>query len=119
MPDAELEELDTFTTRGWKEEPALRPLEQDVLCLARYGTADKDLLATLDPSVVNLDGDFTDFPPDEWYRQRQKSEYQTAAYVGNLMIFAQNIHDEKLRKDRDGAASGASAFSHSRDSGAG
>ena len=69
--ELEIKELDSFTTRGCKEEPALRPLEQDVLCLARYGTADRDLLATLPPGVVNLDGDFTDFPPDEWYRQRQ------------------------------------------------
>ena len=36
--ESEIKELVTFTTRGWKEEPALRPLEQVVLCLARYGT---------------------------------------------------------------------------------
>ena len=69
--------------------------------------------------MVDLDNDFTSFPDDQWYLKRQESEYRTAAYVGNLGILAQNINDERLRLDRDGAASGVSAFSHSRDSGAG
>ena len=64
--EAELEELDTFTTRGWKEEPGLKPLEQDVVLLARYGTADRDLLSTLPPDVVDNNTDYTLFEPVEF-----------------------------------------------------